>query len=106
MSTEGDELACLILAVVQLVPKGKVASYGQIAKLAGLPKHARLVGRVLSRLDAKSELPWYRVLNSQGVIRVEKCNTQGENIQCLKLMQEGVTVVNGRVNMKTFLWQP
>ena len=100
------ELARLIVAVVQLIPSGKVASYGQVARLAGLPRHARLVGRVLSQLDASSELPWHRVLNSQGVIRVEKSNAVGENIQSLKLMQEGVVVLNGKVSLKKFQWQP
>ncbi len=50
-STSSDELARQILHVVALIPYGKVASYGQIAKLAGLPKHARLVGYVLKHLD-------------------------------------------------------
>lgn len=104
--SQSTELARLIVAVVQLIPYAKVASYGQVARLAGLPRHARLVGRVLSQLDSSSELPWHRVLNSQGVIRVEKSNAVGENLQGLKLMQEGVVVLNGKVNMKKFQWQP
>ena len=59
-----------ILEVVALIPSGKVASYGQIAKLAGLPKHARLVGYVLRHLDAQSDIAWYRVVNAQGKISV------------------------------------
>lgn len=103
---QSTELARLIVAVVQLIPYGKVASYGQVARLAGLPRHARLVGRVLSQLDASSELAWHRVLNSQGLIRVGKSNAAGENIQSLKLMQEGVEVLNGKVSLKKFQWQP
>lgn len=103
---QSTELARLIVAVVQLIPYGKVASYGQVARLAGLPRHARLVGRVLSQLDASSELAWHRVLNSQGLIRVGKSNAAGENIQSLKLVQEGVEVLNGKVSLKKFQWQP
>lgn len=64
-----NELAQMILAVVSQIPKGKVGSYGQIAKLAGLPKHARLVGRVLGQIDDRAVIPWYRVINSQGKMR-------------------------------------
>lgn len=47
-----------------MIPKGKVASYGQIARLAGMPNQARLVGRTLSRLPRDSKLPWHRVVNA------------------------------------------
>ena len=48
---QNNELAQLILNVIVQIPQGKVASYGQVAQLAGLPKHARLVGRVLGQLE-------------------------------------------------------
>lgn len=54
----------MILAVVNQIPYAKVATYGQIARLAGLPKHARLVGWVLSHLNADTDIPWYRVINA------------------------------------------
>lgn len=101
-----SELALLIVAVVQLIPQGKVASYGQVAKLAGLPRHARMVGKVLAQLDAESLVPWHRVLNSQGKISLNKCTATGENIQVLQLMQEGVVVLDGKVNLKRYQWQP
>ncbi|TCM69947.1 methylated-DNA-protein-cysteine methyltransferase-like protein [Acinetobacter calcoaceticus] len=104
--TQSNELAQLIIAVVALIPYAKVASYGQVAKLAGLPKHARLVGRVLSQLDDNVNIPWHRVINSQGKISLSKLNEQGVNIQQLKLMQEGVVVLEGRVKLKTYAWQP
>ena len=100
------ELAQLILAVVELIPYGQVASYGQIARLAGLPRHARMVGRVLSQLDVDSQVPWYRVLNSQGMISLKKYNELSENIQVIQLMQEGVVVNRGRVDLKIYQWQP
>ncbi|EEH70092.1 6-O-methylguanine DNA methyltransferase, DNA binding domain protein [Acinetobacter sp. ATCC 27244] len=73
-----QELHRQILEVIDLIPYGKVASYGQIAKLAGLPKHARLVGFVLKHLDQESKVPWYRVINAQGRISVNRINDKGE----------------------------
>ncbi|RYD89410.1 MAG: methyltransferase, partial [Sphingobacteriales bacterium] len=57
-----------IYQVVALIPYGKVATYGQIARLAGLPRHARLVGYALNRLGAEHDLPWHPVINAQGRI--------------------------------------
>ena len=57
-SSASQEMAEMILAVVNQIPYAKVATYGQIARLAGLPKHARLVGRVLSHLDSDTDIPW------------------------------------------------
>jgi methylated-DNA-protein-cysteine methyltransferase-like protein len=101
-----NELHRQILEVVALIPYGKVATYGQIAKLAGLPKHARLVGYVLKHLDKSSEIPWYRVINSQGKISVTRINQQGENVQQSLLEQEGIYLLNGKVSLKIFVWQP
>lgn len=98
------ELHRQILEVIALIPYGKVASYGQIAKLAGLPKHARLVGYVLKHLDKDSKIPWHRVINAQGRISVTRINDQGENIQQSLLEQEGVYLLNGKVNLKVYGW--
>lgn len=104
--TSTVELAQMILSVVVQIPYGKVASYGQVAKLAGLPKHARLVGRVLGQLESGHDVPWYRVINSQGKIRVNQLDEQGMNIQQALLLAENVVVIDGKVNMKIFGWQP
>ncbi|RLZ11112.1 MGMT family protein [Acinetobacter sp. 2JN-4] len=101
---DNDELHRQILEVIALIPYGKVASYGQIAKLAGLPKHARLVGYVLKHLDKESKIPWHRVINAQGRISVTRINDQGENIQQNLLEEEGVYMLNGRINLKIFGW--
>lgn len=103
-STSSDELARQILQVVALIPYGKVASYGQIAKLAGLPKHARLVGYVLKHLDQATEIPWHRVINSQGKISLSKLDHFGDNIQRLKLLEEGVMVIADKINLKQYQW--
>lgn len=92
--------------MVCLIPKGYVATYGQVAALAGLPKHARLVGYVLNHLSADHRVPWHRVINAQGKISLSKLNTQGENEQALKLMAENIVVLEGRVNLKQYQWRP
>jgi methylated-DNA-protein-cysteine methyltransferase-like protein len=86
-----------ICRVVAAIPRGRVASYGQVAALAGLPGRARLVGRVLSHLPPGSDVPWHRVLNARGQISLE-----GESgaRQARLLAREGVKVVNGRVDMR------
>ncbi|MDY6489597.1 MGMT family protein [Acinetobacter faecalis] len=92
--------------IIQLIPKGKVATYGQIAKLAGLPKHARHVGFALKNMADDTAVPWHRVINSQGKISLSKEDGFGENIQIVKLQSEGVVVLNGKVNLKLFQWIP
>ncbi|MFH7764869.1 MGMT family protein [Acinetobacter sp. BSP-28] len=103
-SRSSDELARQILQVIALIPYGKVASYGQIAKMAGLPRHARLVGYVLKHLDAEVDIPWHRVINSQGKISLSKLDDQGENIQRLKLLAEGVMVIGDKIDLKQYQW--
>ncbi len=90
-----------IWQIVNAVPAGKVATYGQVANLAGMPQQSRLVGRVLSRLPKGSKLPWHRVINSQG-----KISNPNPTIQKLRLEKEGVVMVNGRVNLRIYRWEP
>jgi methylated-DNA-protein-cysteine methyltransferase-like protein len=100
--TSSQELSVLILQVVALIPYGKVATYGQIAKMAGLPKHARMVGRVLQQVE--DDLPWHRVISSQGRISLSKLDAQGDNLQIMKLQAENIAVVAGKVNLKLYQW--
>ena len=92
-----------ILATVDAIPPGRVASYGQVAEEAGLPRAARFVGTVLRRFVANRGVPWHRVLGSDGTIRVVG-GTAGDQARLLR--EEGVTVRNGRVPMADFGWQP
>jgi methylated-DNA-protein-cysteine methyltransferase-like protein len=101
--TSSQELALLILQVVALIPYGKVATYGQIAQMAGLPKHARLVGRVLQQVEDQ-HLPWHRVINSQGKISLSKLDSRGDNLQVVKLQAENIAVIAGKVNLKLYQW--
>ena len=88
------------LALAQ-IPKGKVISYGDLAKLAGLTNGARFVGKTLSNLPKGSTLPWHRVINSQGKISLPP-NSPSYEKQHQRLVREGVEVINGRINLKRF----
>lgn len=85
--------ATRIWQVVALIPKGQVASYGQIAKLAGMPSHARLVGRTMSNLPKGTKLPWHRVVNSQ----LKISNPNNPELQARRLRKEGVEFVGARI---------
>jgi methylated-DNA-protein-cysteine methyltransferase-like protein len=92
-----------ILRALTAIPRGRVASYGEIAARAGLPRRARLVGRVLGTY-AELKLPWQRVLRSDGRIAFPP-GSRGYREQRARLIDEGVSVTNGRVDLKQFGWQ-
>ena len=104
MMNDTNELQRQILEVVALIPFGKVATYGQIAKLAGLPKHARLVGTVLKNLDEGSHLPWHRVINSQGKVSTINLDENGESRQLKLLKNEGILLENHKIKLKDYQW--
>lgn len=93
-----------IYAVVRRIPEGRVATYGQVAALAGLPGHARQVGYALHALD-DDEVPWHRVINAQG--KVSPRSTPGwEGFQRHLLEEEGVVfTAGGRVDLSQFRWR-
>lgn len=92
-----------IHATVDSIPRGSVASFGQIANEAGLPRRARLVGRLLRDLPRGSKLPWHRVLRSDGTIAVR----EGHSEQRRRLRKEGVKVsATGRVDLSEYGWDP
>jgi methylated-DNA-protein-cysteine methyltransferase-like protein len=93
-----------IVRTIAAIPRGRVASYGEIAARAGLPRRARLVGRVLGDSDPALKLPWQRVLCSDGRIAFPP-GSRGHREQRQRLLSEGVAVVNGRVDLKRFGWQ-
>ncbi|MFT2092893.1 MGMT family protein [Paraglaciecola sp. 2405UD69-4] len=94
-----------IWKTIQLIPSGKVATYGQIADLSGLPGRARLVGKALSSAPQELNVPWYRVLRSTGQIAFPVGSEQSKK-QTGYLQQENVAVFNNRVKLKNFQWQP
>lgn len=93
-----------VYAVVRRIPRGRVASYGQVAAWAGLGRLARQVGYALHALPKESDVPWHRVVNAQG--RVSPRSTHGPELeQRIRLELEGVRFdAAGRVAMERFRW--
>jgi methylated-DNA-protein-cysteine methyltransferase-like protein len=92
--------------VVRRVPRGRVATYGQVAALAGLPNHARQVGYALQALPGDAAVPWQRVVNAQGGIS-PRCHPYAVTQQRELLENEGVTFdADGRIALKRYLWRP
>jgi methylated-DNA-protein-cysteine methyltransferase-like protein len=100
-----------ILAAIRALPRGQVASYGTIARRAGLPGRARLVARLLARNEDPG-LPWHRVLRADGRIAFPP-DSEGFREQCRRLQTEGEPVRRGRVrlpaaedDLDAALWRP
>ena len=95
-----------IYAVVSRIPKGRVATYGQVAVLAGLPRQARLVGYAMHALPADSDVPWHRVVNAAGRISIRSDGMGHDELQAQLLAREGVRFVDDAIPLALFLWQP
>jgi methylated-DNA-protein-cysteine methyltransferase related protein len=94
-----------LLAVVRRVPRGRVVTYGQVAALAGLPRHSRHVGYALHDLPEGTPLPWHRVVGAGGAIRLRR--EGGAWTQRTRLEREGVRFTpRGRVRLERFAWRP
>lgn len=94
-----------IYAVVRRIPRGRVATYGQIAQLAGFPRQPRLVGYALNAL-ADDRVPWHRVINARGRVS-PRSQPDGELIQRAMLEDEGVMFdTAGRVALERSQWRP
>ena len=93
-----------IYKAVSRIPKGRVATYGQIARLAGLRGQARLVGYAMHALPAGTRVPWQRVVNARGEISLPGTSAARQR----KLLEsEGVRFdARGRIDLDAFLWQP
>lgn len=94
-----------IWATIRDIPRGCVASYGQIAEIAGIPRGARQVGYALRHLPDGHEVPWHRVITASGRIAFNS-GSDAFDRQVSRLLQEDVPVANGRVDMQRFRWQP
>ena len=94
-----------IYAVVKRIPRGRVATYGQVATLAGLDGHARQVGYALHDLPPQSNVPWHRVINARGEISARSAGDSHE-LQRMLLEAEGVDFsLDGRVELKKYRWK-
>jgi methylated-DNA-protein-cysteine methyltransferase-like protein len=91
-----------IYSVVRKIPRGKVATYGQVARLAGIGSHARLVGYALHALTPGKKVPWHRVVGAGGKISL---SGEGYSIQRKILVSEGVEFdPKGKIPIKEFGW--
>jgi methylated-DNA-protein-cysteine methyltransferase-like protein len=93
-----------IWETVKKIPAGKVASYGQIAKKAGLGSNAKMVGYAMHSLPENSDVPWHRVINAQGKISLRKTQNYYQ-IQKMLLEKEGIEFINERIDLNKFGWQ-
>jgi methylated-DNA-protein-cysteine methyltransferase-like protein len=92
---------------VARIPRGRVATYGQIARLADLPGQARLVGYALAALDERSRIPWHRVVNARGRISLRNDDGPAGILQRLRLEREKVVFdAEGRIRLDRFRWRP
>jgi methylated-DNA-protein-cysteine methyltransferase-like protein len=100
------ELSERIAAVIKKIPEGKVASYGQIARLAGNPGAARRVAWLLHSSSGTRGLPWQRVESAQGKISFP-WGSASFNRQARRLRSEGIEIgARGEIDLATFLWKP
>lgn len=95
-----DDFAYAVLSAVAEIPAGKVATYGQIARLIGYPKNARLVARVLSHADYYGDYPCHRVVNASDRL------APGWAAQAMLLQAEGVALIDAtHVSLKLYRWK-
>jgi methylated-DNA-protein-cysteine methyltransferase-like protein len=94
-----------VIEIILSIPAGKVATYGQIARLAGSPRAARQVVRALHSMSKKYRLPWHRVINAKGQIALQ--DDESYNEQRLSLEAEGVEIgLNGVIDLEKYQWKP
>jgi methylated-DNA-protein-cysteine methyltransferase-like protein len=93
-----------ILAVVRRIPRGRVATYGQVAALAGFPRQPRFGGYALRHAD--EEIPWHRVVNARGELS-PRAESESVRVQRARLVAEGVRFDDrGRIDLKRYGWRP
>ncbi|MEH7352146.1 MGMT family protein [Neobacillus drentensis] len=94
-----------VVEIIRNIPEGKVMTYGQIAGLAGSPRAARQVVRILHSMSRKHRLPWHRVINAKGQIALQEDESYNE--QWMSLEAEGVQVgLNGVIDLEKYQWHP
>jgi methylated-DNA-protein-cysteine methyltransferase related protein len=94
-----------VITIIQNIPEGKVMTYGQIAGIAGSPRAARQVVRILHSMSEKHHLPWHRVINAKGQIAIQ--NDESYHEQMMNLEIEGVAVgLKGTIDLAKYQWHP
>lgn len=103
----GSDTYARIYGIVRRIPRGRVATYGQVAQLAGLAHAPRVVGYALHALPPGSGVPWHRVINAQGRVSARAGEPAGSLLQRLSLEAEGVRFdASGRVSLQRYRWAP
>nr|WP_194298691.1 MGMT family protein [Acetobacter fallax] len=104
-SRHREEAAEAIRAAVACIPAGWVATYGQIAAMAGLPGRARLVGHVLRNTDPMAKIPWHRIVNAKGEVSCASSRQGQDAVQRRLLEQEGVVFDDkNRISLDRCRW--
>lgn len=94
-----------IWETIQDIPPGCVANYGQVAEIAGVPRGARQVAYALRVAPRELKLPWHRVIQASGKSAFDR-GSPNYRTQCKRLRDEGVTIINGKVDMNKYRWKP
>lgn len=100
-----QQMRSILYFVLSKIPHGRLATYGQLAKMAGYSGLARWVGRELSLLPEDTQLPWHRVVAAGGRLSLPK-NTRAGDEQRQRLRSEGIIVEQDRVKLAHYQWQP
>lgn len=103
-SSEFDDWVKSVWQVVRGIPRGHVLTYGEVARLAGMSRAARMVSQAMRRAPRSQKLPWYRVINAQGKISIPQDSPYHQRQKEL-LESEGVVFLNGKIDLNRFGYQ-
>ena len=95
----------IIWKTVRRIPKGKVSTYGQIARIAGLGENARLVGYAMHNIPRGSTVPWHRVINSKGAISLPQKDGMYQ-LQKRLLQKEKIIFKGEKIDLSKYEWVP
>jgi methylated-DNA-protein-cysteine methyltransferase-like protein len=98
-----ENLFELIYRLVRCIPPGQVATYGQVARLLGMPRGARTVGWALRAMPEGSDVPWQRVVNARGTISFTP-GGYAASVQQALLEEEGIVFEQGRIDLQVYGW--
>lgn len=93
-----------VITIIKNIPDGNIMTYGQIARIAGSPKGARQVARILHSMSRKYHLPWHRVINAEGKLMMKDEALYNE--QKMSLESEGVVCTGGEVELSEYQYRP
>ncbi|PLT36044.1 MGMT family protein [Bacillus sp. V5-8f] len=92
------------IEIIQSVPEGKVMTYGQVARLAGSPRGARQIVRILHSMSDKYSLPWHRIVNSKGQVAIK--DNESNALQKFLLEKEGIEIKAGHIDLVLYQFNP